>query len=88
MSARDVIAKELHGLTKGEIEQKTADAILTALRSMPTPARIAFTLELLVGTERVVVRDIPEEIVGLPHPCDYGRGWNACRAAMMENGDE
>lgn len=48
-------------------------------------ARIAFDAaeSAMADAGWRMVRDVPIEIVGNPHPCDYGRGWNACRAAML-----
>jgi hypothetical protein len=54
------------------------------LLAMPTPDRIALARELLAGTGRVVARDVgPELDCGL----EFETGWNACRAAMMGEGE-
>lgn len=62
------------------------EEVFAALLSMPAPARIAFARELLAGTGRVVARDVyvPERY---PSGSRARDGWNACRAAMMGDGE-
>lgn len=65
-----------------------------ALRAMPAPDRIGLARELLAGTGRVVAREVrpyPDEVEYTPplmaNP-DFEwwmGGWNACRAAMLED---
>ena len=50
------------------------------LLAMPAPARIALARELLAGVGYHAVV-IPDE---WDIPGEFGDGWNACRAAMME----
>lgn len=94
MGWREALGLELEGVLSDLQHNPQADAMIMrtlrrvadALRAELPPAdRIALARELL-PPGFVVARDMPEEIIGLPHPEDYRRGWNAYRAAMMEGG--
>jgi hypothetical protein len=70
---------EPNGLTYGNCQQ-VADALL----AMPPADRIALARELL-PEGFVVARDVPPlERAAVPQ---YRRGWNACRAAMLGEGE-
>ena len=62
-----------------------------ALLAMPASDRIALARELLAGTGRVVARDafiLTSDAMGGAHGVElYCNGWNACRAAMLGDGD-
>lgn len=68
----------------------TPETFLAFAARWSAPARIALAREMLKGTGRVVARD-----VGLKPHDDWGDiitdaradGWNACRAAMLEDGE-
>jgi hypothetical protein len=62
------------------------------LLAMPAPDRIALARELLAGTGRVVARNVPllnsDLFDGASNDAKpFRNGWNACRAAMMEDGE-
>jgi hypothetical protein len=84
MGWRDVLAG-LIGFTTGPSLPYRRETVECALLAMPAPARIALARELLAGTGRVVARDVEE--YGPEYDDATRGGWNACRAAMMEDGE-
>lgn len=88
MGWRDLLEAAAEEVDFGTMEY---DGPAQLLLAMPAPDRIALARELLAGTGRVDVRVVG---VSIEHfrmtswEVAHSRGWNACRAAMMEEKDE
>jgi hypothetical protein len=86
------LEKALRYLTHGV---GSNEEVFAALLAMPPADRIALARELLAGTGRVVAREVrrvEREDAPEPNQIDgdddaWVNGWNACRAAMMQDRD-
>jgi predicted esterase len=81
------LEKALRDLTHGV---GSNEEVFAALLAMPAPDRLALARELLPAGS-VVVREVGEQPVPTGvfagHEWSKRAGWNACRAAMMGEGE-
>jgi len=85
--ARSWAEQQAHDPENAMFYETFAGCAHKALISMPAPDRIALARELLAGTGRVVARDVGEQYLELDDNRMWCHGWNACRAAMMQDRD-
>jgi hypothetical protein len=93
MGWREVLDTVLEWELPERVRKDVADEWHKRILAMPPADRIALARELLAGTGFVVARmaqafpsDVPADVPIVQHNA-YRRGWNACRAAMLGEGE-